>query len=192
MKIRSVFVFLLIFAAIAINADETISGKLNLNLDLAEGSYTFGLSSNPINNATTQPNDVSPQLMEVATDGGLIGAIGEIQGNKNGNELHFYWNIASNMSFTVQLGIDTSGDGQGAMKKVGTSDVYLNWTISVVGEDEVINNENYSQKIPLYHHNPAINGHNSYSSKEIQIYTDPVPDTGAGTYNGTLIFSITT
>ena len=78
MKIRILLVLLFVFLVFSVSAEEEIaSGELDLKLDLGEGVYIFGLSSNPITSATPTPNDVSPQLMVVETDGGLIGAIGE-------------------------------------------------------------------------------------------------------------------
>lgn len=189
MKTRILLVLIFVFLIFQICAAEEkiASGELDLNLNLGEGSYIFGLSSNPITSATPTPNDVNPQLMEMKqSDNTTIGAVGEIAGNTNGNELHFYWNVSSGQAFEVLLGVDTSGDGHGAMKRVGSDEQYLDWTISVPGESGSINNNNYSQKLSLYKHEPT-KGRNSYSSKEILIYTEAA---GPGTYNGTLIFSI--
>lgn len=187
MKTRILLVLLFVSIIFSVGAEEKEAfGELKLSLDLGEGSYIFGLSSNPITSATPTPNDVSPQLMEMKlSDNTTIGAVGEVAGNTNGNELHFYWNVSSGQAFEVLLGVDTSGDGHGAMKRVGSNEK-LDWTISVVGESGEISNKNYSQKLSLYKHEPGKN-RNSYSSKEIQIYTEAA---GPGTYNGTLIFSI--
>lgn len=188
MKIRILLVLLFVFLVFSVSAEEEIaSGELDLKLDLGEGVYIFGLSSNPITSATPTPNDVSPQLMGIKqSDNTSIGAVGDVAENPNGNELHFYWNVSSGQTFEVLLGVDTFGEGKGAMKRVGSNEQYLDWTISVPGEGSIINKENYSQKLSIYKHDP-MKSRNSYSSKEIQIYTEVA---GPGTYNGTLIFSI--
>lgn len=171
------------------DGEEQLAGdEISLVLDLEASFYTFGLSSNPINSATTQPNDVVPTLQPVGSEGNIIGVMGGIQGNENDNELHFYWNVSSPLEFSVFIGVDTSGEGEGAMKKVAGTGAgsYLDWTISVVGETEQIKKGEYGQKILLYHHNPEVE-RISYSSKEIQIYTEIATP---GTYNGNLVFSI--
>ena len=131
------------------DGEEQLAGdEISLVLDLEASFYTFGLSSNPINSATTQPNDVVPTLQPVGSEGNIIGVMGGIQGNENDNELHFYWNVSSPLEFSVFIGVDTSGEGEGAMKKVAGTGAgsYLDWTISVVGETEQIKKGEYGQK----------------------------------------------
>lgn len=182
-------IFLLSFAyAVETELD---TGQVYLGLDLGDSYYLFGLSSNPINSATSQPNDVTPTLQPVETSQGsgqYRGIVGDIDGNPYDNELHFYWNVSSPESFKVELGV------QGAMKKVsgsgaGDSKSDLNWTIYVDGDGEPINKDNYNnRKLTLYKHNPEVE-RVSYSSKEIKISTEVAEP---GTYNGNLIFSIGT
>lgn len=184
-EMKKKLLIILLFSFVVFSVVAIPDEELNLELDLDEGSYLFGLSSNPVNDITPQPNDIYPvQLASVEENGNTIGVIGAIHGNENGNELHFYWNVASNVDFEVLLGVS------GAMKAVTTSEENLDWTVSVV-DGGSINKDDYNKKVSLYKHSPSSeNGErNSYSSREIQIFTDPAE---VGTYNGTLIFSIST
>ncbi len=158
------------------------NSSLYLSLDLGEESYTFGLSSNPITSVTPQPTDTQVKLEPVNTDNGYIGVIGNVYGNTNNNELHFYWNIASPKSFSVYVGVD--GPLNRTNWSTGQENQELDWTVSV--DEQVINKDNYNNKCLLYTHNPE-NGRNAYSSKEIIIYTEPVD---YGIYGGNLIFTI--
>lgn len=173
------------FLAFAYAAETELDiGQVYLELDLGDSYYLFGLSSNPINSATSQPNDVTPILLPVETvenSKQYRGYVGNVEGNVYDNELHFYWNVSSPEYFDVKLGV------QGPMKKVsgsGAGSTELDWTIYV--DNKEINKENYNNKLTLYSHNPEVE-RVSYSSKEIRISTEVA---GPGTYNGNLIFSI--
>lgn len=185
---RTLLALLLSFSVATLMGDSSVG----LSLDLGEESYTFGLSSNPITSATPQPNDVQVKLEPVKETEGYRGVIGNIMGNTKGNELHFYWNVASPKSFSVYLGVDTSGDGNGALERTnwveGQSAHFLNWTISLAKGSENISIDNYNNKLLLYSHDPT-KGRNSYSSNEILIYTEPA---SYGIYSGTLVFTIQT
>lgn len=186
MKKLSLLILISIFhLAFAYAAETELStGQVYLGLDLGDSYYLFGLSSNPINSATSQPNDVTPTLLPIETAENskqYRGYIGAVDGNVYDNELHFYWNVSSLKHFDVKLGV------QGAMKKVsgpGAGNTELDWTIYV--DDKEINKENYNNKLTLYSHNPE-DERVSYSSKEIRMSTEVA---GPGTYNGNLIFSI--
>ena len=166
---------------------ETISGDLGLWLDLGKGSYTFGLSTNPITSNTSEPNDLQEVRMQaVDSTDGVIGIIGDIAGNPYNNELHFYWDVTSSYDFKVLLCVPEK------MTKVGDSDIELDWTLTVgdpenASETIKTSTDPASKTLTIYEHNAAESRHD-YSSVELKAFTDPA--VYVGTYNGTLQFRI--
>ncbi len=171
---------------------------LDLELDLGEASYTFGLSTNSVEFETDIPNDISAIQLDLyeqkTATGSLEGYKGIVGKQGTDRKVYFYWNIASSAVFDILM------EASGPMQKAGDTDgsQSLDWKIETDEGSIDTGTSAATSAITIYSHNPTAlgdpsdptsgKGRYSYNSEEIRIETY-LTDV-AGSYGAYLIFSV--